>query len=85
MAKSHGVNWEVVHSGKSTGASLKLENNVLSQEYCARFVRIHGFGNDAKDKASRSNTSITEVEIWGMERWMDISCEEEVNGTDGNS
>lgn len=74
-----GVNWELAHSGTSTGATLAMESNTLGEEHCARYVRIVGWGNDIKDKKSQVKTSITEVEIWGYERWNEWTCEEEIS------
>jgi len=73
-----GISWELAFSGTSTGASLKLENNFFGQEYCARYVRITGLGNDHPTQGNKN--SITEVEIWGWSRYFDLSCEEEVGG-----
>lgn len=73
-----GVNWELAFAGTSTGASLKLENNLFGKEYCARYVRIYGYGNDHPTQGSKN--SITEVEIWGYTRNFGFSCEEEASG-----
>ena len=70
-----GVNWEFAFSGTSTGAALTLEVNQLMQEFCARYIRVIGLGNDHPTQGGTN--SITEVEIWGYERWNEPTCEEE--------
>jgi hypothetical protein len=78
-----GVTWELAHSGTSTGTTLKLETNTLGVEYCARYVRIVGWGNDIKDAKSKVKTSITEVEIWGHGWIEEGTCDDEIAAVAG--